>query len=54
MRNVCKKYDITEEELKKGIDQYSSLATGRFCGDINVLLAIIELMCNGDIPSVED
>ena len=54
MRNVCKKYDITEEELKKGIDQYSSLATGKFCGDINVLLAIIELMCNGDIPYVED
>lgn len=52
--NVCKKYGITREELKKGVDQYSKHATGKFAGDIAVLLAIIELLCNGDIPPETD
>lgn len=47
--NVCKKYDITREELKKGVERYSNLATGKFAGDINILLAILDLLCNGDI-----
>lgn len=46
--NVCKKYDITRKELQEGVNRYSDLATGKFAGDINVLLAI-DLLCNGDI-----
>lgn len=51
--NVCKKYGITREELKKGVEHYSSLATGKFCGDMQVLLAIIELLTAGDIGDEE-
>lgn len=47
--NVCRKYGITREELQKGVDQYSKRATGKFAGDTAVLLAILELLCNGDI-----
>lgn len=47
--NVCKKYDITREELQKAVDRYSAIATPKFAGDINYLLAIIDLLCNGDI-----
>ena len=47
--NVCRKYGITREELQKGVDQYSKHATGKFAGDTAVLLAILELLCNGDI-----
>lgn len=49
--NVCKKYGITREELQKGVDQYSKLATGKFAGDINILLAILDLLCSGDIDN---
>lgn len=47
--NVCKKYNITLKELQEGVNQYSDLATGKFAGDIDVLLAILDLLCNGDI-----
>lgn len=51
--NVCRKYGITREELQKGVDQYGKHATGKFAGDTAVLLAIIELLCNGDIEEEE-
>lgn len=49
--NVCKKYDITPEELDEGINRYSAIATPKFCGDTAVLLAIIDLLCNGDVEA---
>ncbi len=49
--NVCKKYDITREELQKGVDQIGKLSFGKFAGDINILLAIIDLLSNGDISN---
>lgn len=52
--NVCKKYDITREEFKNGVNRYSDLATGKFTGDINVLLAILDLLCNGDIQEAQE
>lgn len=51
--NVCKKHGITPEELKEGVDRYSAIATPKFAGDIAVLLAILELLCNGDIEEAE-
>ena len=51
--NVCKKYGITPEELKEGVDRYSAIATPKFAGDTAVLLAILELLCNGDIEEAE-
>lgn len=52
--NVCKRYDITHEELQKGVDQISKLSFGKFAGDINVLLAIVELLTAGDIDKGEE
>lgn len=51
--NICKKYGITREQLQKGVDQYSSLATPKFCGDTMILLAILELLTSGDIANKE-
>lgn len=48
---VCVKYGISREELQEGVEQYSKLATGRFAGEIEVLCAILDLLCNGDIPA---
>ena len=48
-KNVCEKYGITPEELKEGVDRYSAIATPQWAGDTAVLLAILELLCNGDI-----
>lgn len=46
--NVCKKYGITREELKRGVEQYSKYATPKFVGDTMVLLAILDLLTSGD------
>lgn len=51
--NVCKKYGITPEDLKEGVDRYSAIATPRWAGDTYVLLAILELLCNGDVEEAE-
>ena len=48
---VCVKYGISREELREGVEQFSKLATGRFAGEIDVLCAILDLLCNGDIPA---
>ena len=47
--NICKKYDITRDELQKGVDQIGKHSFGKFAGDINILLAIIDLLSNGGI-----
>lgn len=50
-KNVCKRYGITDAELQQGVEQYSKLATGKFAGETTVLLAILDLLINGDIPA---
>lgn len=45
--NVCKKYGITREELKKGVDIVSK-NLGKIC-DAMIMLAVTELLVNGDI-----
>ena len=50
-KNVCKRYGITDAELQQGVEQYSKLATGKFAGKTTVLLAILDLLTNGDIPA---
>lgn len=50
-KNVCKRYGITDAELQQGVEQYSKLATGKFAGDTAVLLAILDLLYNGDVPA---
>lgn len=47
--NICKKYDITRKELQEGVERCSKLITDEFAGDINVLLAIHDLLRNGDV-----
>lgn len=49
--NVCKKYGISRDELKEAVEQYSRLATGKFGGKINCLLAILDLLTVGDIEN---
>lgn len=46
-KNLCKKYGITEEQLKKGIDIVAKNLT-QIC-NIQVCLAVCELLANGDI-----
>lgn len=48
---VCEKYGISRAELQRGVEQFSKLATGKFAGDTAVLLAILDLLCNGDVPA---
>lgn len=45
--NVIKKYGITKDELKVGIEIVAK-NLGKIC-DIQVALAVTELLCNGDI-----
>ena len=47
--NVCKKYGITRKELQEGAERWSKLITDEFAGDINILLAIHDLLRNGDV-----
>ena len=50
-KNVCKRYGITDAELQQGVEKYSKLATVKFAGKTTVLLAILDLLTNGDIPA---
>lgn len=52
--NICKKYGLERTELQKAVDKFSGSATGKFTGDMNALLAILDLLCNGDIPAKEE
>lgn len=47
--NVLEKYGITEEQLKKGVDTVAK-ALVNVC-DVQVALAVTELLCNADIPA---
>lgn len=52
-KNVLKKYGITEEQLKKyGIDVVAP-NLGKIA-NVNVMLAVTELLCNGDIEEEEE
>lgn len=52
-KNVLKKYGITEEELKtKGIEIIAP-SLGKIA-DVYVMLAVTELLCNGDIEEEEE
>lgn len=45
--NLKEKYGITDEELKRAIDQ---IQLGKIACDGIVLVALCDLLCNGDIP----
>lgn len=46
--NLCKKYDITVEEISAAIDQIN---LGKIACDGIVLVALCELLVSGDIPN---
>ena len=46
--NLKKKYGITDDELKRVVDQINF---GKLFGDVNVILALCVLIANGDISS---
>ena len=48
--NLLKKYGITESALKAAIDQ---LTLGKVFGNVTVLLALTDLIVNGDIEEEE-
>lgn len=45
--NVCRKYGITEEQLKRGVD-IASKNLGKI-REVKILLAVTELLVNADI-----
>lgn len=51
--NVCRKFGITQEELQEGITRTCKLLSPKYAGGKQVRLAILCLLCNGDIPSEE-
>ena len=52
--NICKKWDITPEELKEGVNRFVKAGFEKYYGDTNVLLAILELLTSEDIQSREE
>lgn len=49
-QNLLTKYGITAEELKRAVDQ---LQFGKIACPGNVLVALVDLIANGDIPTSE-
>lgn len=49
-KNLIAKYDITAKELKAAIDQ---IKLGKIACNGAVLVALVDLLCNGDIPAEE-
>lgn len=48
--NLKKKYGITDEELKRAVDQ---IQFGNIACSGQVLVALVDLIANGDIPEVQ-
>ena len=46
-QNLIDKYDVTEEEIDDVLHQ---IKWGDICADTRVLLAVLDLCCNGDLP----
>lgn len=46
--NLKKKFGITDAQLKADVDQINF---GKIACDGIVLVALVELICNGDIPA---
>ena len=46
--NLIAKSGITDEELKRAVDQ---IKYGNIACNANVLVALVDLICNGDIAS---
>ena len=49
--NLKEKYGITDEELKRAVDQ---IQFGKIACDGIVLVALCDLVCNGDIQPPKD
>ncbi len=49
--NLKKKYGITDEQLKRAVDQ---IQFGKIACDGIVLVALVELISNGDIAPTEN
>jgi len=47
-QNLKKKYGITDEELKQAVNQ---IQFGKIACDVTVLIALVDLIANGDILS---
>lgn len=50
-KNLMKKYNITEDQINLTIDEICKHGVGGSCCDAYWLCAVIDLMCNGDIPA---
>ena len=48
--NLKQKYGITDEELKRAVDQ---IQFGKIACDGIVLVALVDLICNGDISLID-
>ena len=48
--NLIKKYDVTIEEMDRAIEQ---IKFGNIACDGIVLIALCDLICNGDIKNVD-
>ena len=53
-KNLCKKYDVTVEEIDYAINQIAKNGIAKTACDTNILLAAVDLMANGDIAEVAD
>ena len=49
--NLKKKYGITDEQLKRAVDQ---IQFGKIACDGIVIVALCDLICSGDIKPSED
>ena len=53
--NLCKEFDVTQEELDNFIDfLYAGNTIGSWYGDFKVCVAVTKLLCHGDIEENED
>lgn len=49
--NLCKKYGVTAEEIDYAINQIAKNGIAKSACDTGVLLAVVDLIANGDIKA---
>lgn len=48
-KNLMQKYNITEDEINTAVDEICKHGLAKSCCDSYALVAVVDLMCNGDI-----
>jgi hypothetical protein len=53
-KNLCEKYDLTVEEIKRAVDEISKHGMAKSCCNTMALVAVADLLTSGDVSKSKE